>query len=168
MIMAIGDHIRVDRGLYWHHGIDAGEGRVIHQTGEPGRALDAAIRETSMDPFLRDGSVELVGDTPAFSPAQVVSRARSRIGETGYDLLLNNCEHFTCWCMTGEAESKQVERVAWQSMALGTAARLGSSILLRSSGTPAAFGILRFLGPAGTAAALGGAVIMAVSRLRRA
>ncbi|HRT20579.1 MAG TPA: lecithin retinol acyltransferase family protein, partial [Candidatus Hydrogenedentes bacterium] len=33
--MARGDHIKVRRFLYSHHGIDCGDGTVIHYTGSP-------------------------------------------------------------------------------------------------------------------------------------
>jgi Lecithin retinol acyltransferase len=38
----------------------------------------------------------------------VVERAKSRLGERDYNLLFNNCEHFTSWCKTGIDDSKQV------------------------------------------------------------
>lgn len=43
--MARGDHVKVKRmgGLYTHHGIDLGDGRVIHYSGEVGRKKDAAV-----------------------------------------------------------------------------------------------------------------------------
>jgi hypothetical protein len=40
---------------------------------------------------------------------EIIKRALSRIGERGYDLLLNNCEHFARWCRYGEAKSYQAE-----------------------------------------------------------
>lgn len=43
-----------------------------------------------------------------YTPEETVARARSRIGETGYNLLTNNCEHFAIWCKTGISESMQV------------------------------------------------------------
>ena len=43
-----------------------------------------------------------------YTPEETVARARSRIGETSYNLLTNNCEHFAIWCKTGVSESMQV------------------------------------------------------------
>jgi hypothetical protein len=43
-----------------------------------------------------------------YSPEETVARARSRLGETNYNLLTNNCEHFAIWCKTGVSESLQV------------------------------------------------------------
>jgi hypothetical protein len=34
------------------------------------------------------------------------------LGMTGYHLITNNCEHLASWCVTGTAESRQVERVS--------------------------------------------------------
>ena len=43
-----------------------------------------------------------------YTPEETVARARSRIGETNYNLLTNNCEHFAIWCKTGVSESIQI------------------------------------------------------------
>ena len=43
-----------------------------------------------------------------YSPEETVARARSRLGETNYNLLTNNCEHFVIWCKTGVSESMQI------------------------------------------------------------
>lgn len=44
-----------------------------------------------------------------YSPEETVSRAKSRLGERGYNLLWNNCEHYAVWCKTGLHESHQVQ-----------------------------------------------------------
>ena len=41
--------------------------------------------------------------------AEVIARARSRLGEKKYRLLTNNCEHFCEWALHGIARSFQVE-----------------------------------------------------------
>lgn len=43
-----------------------------------------------------------------YTPEETVARARSRLGETSYNLLTNNCEHFAIWCKTGVSESMQI------------------------------------------------------------
>ena len=43
-----------------------------------------------------------------YTPEETVARARSRLGETSYNLFTNNCEHFAIWCKTGVSESLQV------------------------------------------------------------
>jgi hypothetical protein len=165
--MPKGDHIKVFRGLYWHHGIETGDGTVIHQTGEPGRALNAAIRETPIGDFLRKGKSRPVRYDCDLDPDDVLKRARSKIGSTGYGLLFNNCEHFARWCRTGLTISRQVENVAWSAVALGVTARIGATILGRSATRTAALHGLRFLGPVGTSIALAAGTVAFVSRKRR-
>ena len=46
-----------------------------------------------------------------YSPEETVARARSRLGETSYNLFTNNCEHFAIWCKTGVSESMQVNNM---------------------------------------------------------
>ncbi len=43
-----------------------------------------------------------------YTPLETISRARSRIGESNYNLITNNCEHFALWCKTGISESHQI------------------------------------------------------------
>jgi len=38
-----------------------------------------------------------------------LERARSRVGEKRYSVVLNNCEHFVNWSKTGTAESHQTQ-----------------------------------------------------------
>jgi hypothetical protein len=49
--------------------------------------------------------------SPCFASHEVVSRARSRIGEDHYRLLSNNCEHFCEWCVRAEHRSYQVDEL---------------------------------------------------------
>jgi hypothetical protein len=48
--------------------------------------------------------------TIAFSPAEIVRRARARLGENDYRLLTNNCEHFCNWCVSGVSHSTQLQQ----------------------------------------------------------
>lgn len=110
--MAFGDQVYVWRnfnnleGVYRHHGIDVGDGSVIHY-----RKPSEIIEQTSYDTFSRGNSV-YVREYPqgfCFIPEVVVKRAFSRLGENKYNLLFNNCEHFATWCKTGVSESQQVK-----------------------------------------------------------
>ncbi|GMU93074.1 MAG: hypothetical protein AMXMBFR4_21320 [Candidatus Hydrogenedentota bacterium] len=106
--MARGDHIRVFRRGYWHHGIDCGDGTVIHYTGELFNRKDAAVKRTSMEAFAKGGRVRVVRTKSAYDAEGVMLRAQSRLHEARYSPVLNNCEHFARWCTTGTAESRQV------------------------------------------------------------
>ena len=109
--MAKGDRIYVYRnlwtqkGLYQHHGIDCGDGTVIHY-----RKPSEIIERTSLETFSKGNPVYVVEYDDGFSyiPDVVVERAESRLGEHKYNLLFNNCEHFASWCKTGISDSKQI------------------------------------------------------------
>jgi len=67
-----------------------------------------------MSPFSLMNAIGRLGksffsDLKIYSSAETVKRARSCIGQKGYNLLTNNCEHFSIWCKTGVKESEQIE-----------------------------------------------------------
>jgi Lecithin retinol acyltransferase len=106
-----GTQLVARRRGYAHFGIYVGCGRVIHYAGRL-RYPQGLVEEISLPDFAA-GHPVYVGSAPTriTSMDDVVRRARSRLGERSYDLLLNNCEHFCSWCQTGEARSAQVERL---------------------------------------------------------
>ncbi|MEY3299532.1 MAG: hypothetical protein RLZZ597_2792 [Cyanobacteriota bacterium] len=109
--MARSDQIFVMRpligvgGVYQHHGIDCGDGTVIHyrKTGD-----DAQVERTSLDTFSWGNRIQTVCHGTADADNVVMARAESRLGERQYDLFFNNCEHFATWCKTGRRESAQL------------------------------------------------------------
>ena len=44
-----------------------------------------------------------------YSVEESLERARSRVGEKRYSVVLNNCEHFVNWLKTGTAQSHQTQ-----------------------------------------------------------
>lgn len=50
-------------------------------------------------------------DYHLYSGDETVKRARSKLGQGGYNLALNNCEHFAVWCRTGVKDSSQVNNI---------------------------------------------------------
>ena len=106
--MASGDHLYVRRGLrYSHHGIDCGDGSVIHHVG-PRRSR--YIGRTSIEEFAARSTVRVRTYGERLSAADTVRNAESRLGATDWSLVRNNCEHFAAWCSTGRARSAQVRR----------------------------------------------------------
>jgi hypothetical protein len=106
-----GAHVATPRLGYVHHGICVGDGRVVHYAGLSGRLRRGPIQEVSLDEFTGAGGIWFELPTLAvFDAAEVVRRARSRLGEDHYRLLTNNCEHFCYWCLRGEPRSYQIER----------------------------------------------------------
>src|SRR5258705_6886660 len=106
--MSRADHIFVWRLGYTHHAIDCGDGTVIHYTGEVGQKTNAAIRQTPTSEFAKGSAIEIRFYSRCDEPDPVIERARSRLGETEYNLAFNNCEHFATWCKTGKQQSEQV------------------------------------------------------------
>ncbi len=88
-----GDHIRVDRGAYYHHGIYIGNGEAIHYCAENGDGLDAPdtveVRRTPMDRFTKNGFCEVLDygkkDKKRRSPEDIVEYAKARSG--GADMI---------------------------------------------------------------------------------
>ena len=104
-----GDHLRVDRVFYWHHGIFTGEGRVIHFSGEPAEKEDAQIRYDSYEKFAQRGKVEPVEYSRCNSPDETIRIAEGFLHKKDYGLFSNNCEHFCSYCKTHKRRSAQVE-----------------------------------------------------------
>ena len=152
--MARADHIYVSRfnGVYNHHGIDYGDGTVIHYTNQP-RWSQFRIERTPLEEFCHEASLQvrdyaefrrtvaeldmaeqlvtqasqrlnqlldalrgLAIDELDFSDDAVIARAESRLGESSYDLISNNCEHFAAWCKTGISSSSQIDAIWRQSL----------------------------------------------------
>lgn len=109
--MVRGDQIYVMRplmgmdGVYEHHGIDCGDGTVIHYSKAGSEPM---IARTSYEAFSWGKPVFVKRYATSYVPDVVVSRAESRLGERQYNLLTNNCEHFANWCKTGRNESLQL------------------------------------------------------------
>jgi hypothetical protein len=137
-------------GAYTHHGVYVGNGQIIHYSGEVGSKRDAAIKRTSVAGFLEGGEAEVVKYARSFDPDSVIQRAESRLGEDGYDLFGNNCEHFARWCVTGDARSEQVRDVA--SAASGASA--GAAATAAGIGVVSAGGAVAGLSGAGVMSGL--------------
>ncbi len=114
-----GDIIRTKVTFYHHYGIFISEDEVI-QFGlpdDPGKPAEQIhVLKTDIDRFLNGGELE-IGKPEADelkklrSKKEIVRIARSRIGEGGYDILHNNCEHFVFGCAFGESSSPFLDRV---------------------------------------------------------
>lgn len=125
-MLQAGDHIKVNRKLYWHHGIYCGNNEVIHYTpGADGGVADMLLGEgvvclDSLDSFADGSDVKVVHYKSCADRRVVLRRARGRLGEREYNLVTNNCEHFATWCKTGSRSSQQVNtgvRTAAKSVA---------------------------------------------------
>ena len=123
-----GDHIAFHQmlGSYWHHCIveyiHLGTGRidVIEYSNTvkefvrenclpPGRHFDLAKVNRGSYNF-RNKVVYLLLHEHSLDRAEVIHRARSKLGEKQYCPFTNNCEHFAMWCKTGKSSSDQVRK----------------------------------------------------------
>jgi len=104
-----GTELIVARVAYRHHGIYVGRGRVIHYAGWI-RYWRGLVEEISVAEFAGRRRID-VGRAPSEPRhgAEIVHRARSRLGERAYNLFRNNCEHFCNWCQFGTSTSAQIE-----------------------------------------------------------
>jgi hypothetical protein len=112
--MVCGDHILVRRGLYEHHGIDLGDGTVVHFSGgqEGWQKARSRVQRTPIEDFARGGAVEVLPYEGLDPARDAAACALGKLGASGYDLVFNNCEHFARWCKTGEQRARQVEKSA--------------------------------------------------------
>jgi hypothetical protein len=115
-----GDHIKVDRGLYTHHGVYISHEEVIHFTGTGDDSiLDWSKNEvikTDLNYFIRGGQVQVKEYTEdelkdLYPVNHIDAYAKACLGDKGYNLIFNNCEHFANTCTLGRFRSNQVEKV---------------------------------------------------------
>jgi HRAS-like suppressor 3 len=107
---SLGAHLTAPRRTCVHHGVYVGNGRVIHNKWLVFNFTHCGVCEVSLAEFsLGRPITQQVQVNATFTPEEIVARARSRLGEQSYDLITNNCEHFTRWCLTGVSRSLQIE-----------------------------------------------------------
>ncbi|NET42059.1 lecithin retinol acyltransferase family protein [Okeania sp. SIO2B3] len=102
-IYTLREFLNID-GVYEHHGIDYGDGTVIHY-----RKGTETIERTSKEYFTDRRKVYVKRYPVRYIADTVIQRAESRLGERKYNIVFNNCEHFATWCITGVSHSQQVK-----------------------------------------------------------
>lgn len=114
-----GDLIRTKVRFYYHYGIFVSEQQVI-QFGLPDDPMRPAeqiqVLSSDIDAFLQGGEVEVAVPDGATrrqmrDADEIVRIALSRMGEGGYDILHNNCEHFVNDCAFGKPSSTFLQDV---------------------------------------------------------
>ena len=116
-----GDMVRIRLGGLYHYGIFVSEDEVI-QFGLPptaeNRAIEGEVKviATDVDTFacgciIETACLDRSEQKRRLSNDETVRRARARIGETGYNIIHNNCEHFVNECVFGKARCTQEEDV---------------------------------------------------------
>jgi hypothetical protein len=156
--MQPGDHIYVRRRTgYTHHGIFVSVDEVIHFAGTTGQLKQgAAICVCTLDDFASGGRVQVRVYGNRLSADETIERARARVGESGYHLLGNNCEHMACWCVTGRTTSRQVNGAA-ATGAVGVIPGVGAAA---GVGTVATVGTVGGLSGSGIMSGLAGSAVV--------
>lgn len=122
-----GDILFVNRGLYKHYGIYAGEGIVIHYSDNNSNfGTDIRVRKVSLEDFACGNKIKVchldAKKYTLYSAEETLQSAYSRLGEKNYNLLFNNCEHFVVWCKTGISDSEQVKKAIRTAIVLSIGA----------------------------------------------
>ena len=132
-----GAHLGTPRLGYVHHGIYVGGGYVVHYAGYERGLLRRPVEEVELAQFRDGRSLWLATNVkPIFDHSEVIQRARSRLGESRYRLLTNNCEHFCEWCLNGKQRSYQVEALlAWSCRTLVAPVNTAIQLLSRLAPT---------------------------------
>jgi Lecithin retinol acyltransferase len=108
----LGAHMVTPRLGYTHHGIYAGQGRIVQYGGLSRGLRRGPVEEVSLVEFCQGHPIRVRLEESCWrDPTAVVRRARLRLGENRYHPLRNNCEHFCEWCVRGEHRSYQVEEL---------------------------------------------------------
>lgn len=115
-----GDHIRVKREYYYHHGVYVGDDFVVHYTGVDNDCVshpnDVSVMKTSLDFFAKEGIVEkaslsMLEKIHKRSNEEAVKLALEAIGTKNYDFLHNNCEDFANRCCYKKTLTSQVNDI---------------------------------------------------------
>ena len=113
-----GAHIRCKVGNFYHHGIYIGNDEVV-QFGLPfdiaKDASDIKVLRSPISEFCSPNSfIEVYCYSKKelkqkFSDEEIIANALSHIGDAGYSIIKNNCEHFANLCIFGKKSSDQID-----------------------------------------------------------
>ena len=108
-----GDMIRVKVKFYHHYGIFSDADTVIqfglrdngNTPPDEIKVLITDIDTFAGGEFVERAKLDFSEKRKRRTPEDTVKLALSRVGETGYNILNNNCEHFATECVFGEKKS---------------------------------------------------------------
>lgn len=133
--ISIGSHLVIHRKLYTHHGIYVGNGQVIHYAGLADGFKKDKVRIVDIKKFANGSKIYkydwgnyLMGSK--YPDAEIVVRAYSRLNESDYNVLWNNCEAFANWCTHGDNFSSQTSGTVEKNGRIGNLSQAGGLTLL--------------------------------------
>ena len=117
--LKVGDHICWNRWYaIWHHAIVSKVDplKVIHYEG----GLEVLETDFSKATYCRKSgsccdALYRINYEDCYNADYTVLRAQRLLNQTKYNLVEQNCEHFSIWCKTGSTKSSQV-CVFWKSL----------------------------------------------------
>lgn len=117
----MGDIIRVKLGSVYHFGIFVSEAEVVAfglppteenlKNQQSIKVLATDIDVFSCGRLIETAQLSFSEKHKRKSPEKTVEEARARIGEGGYNIIHNNCEHFVNEVVFGEKVSEQERSV---------------------------------------------------------
>lgn len=119
---------------YTHHALVDRDGQhVFHFFGVDKEIRNARVRHDHWGKVftyedLKKGRVSRVIHENPIPLDESIFEARKALGEGGYNLLTNNCEHKVRQWKSGEKESKQVQTAGWLAAIVTVAAVILPSI----------------------------------------
>lgn len=162
-----GAHLVTPRAGYTHHGIYVGDGVVIHYSGLAAGMQSGPVEKADLSTFSAGNGFQIKTYKNALPVSEIIRRANSRLGENGYSVFNNNCEHFCLWCVVGEHTSPQVDTATWVSApSVGAMVGLGARAAVAASGAVVGLsgaGVMSGLASAG--AAVGGGAVAGIAIL---
>ncbi len=115
----IGDMIRIKVGSIYHYGVFCSEEQVVQFGFAPNLRPNVKDSEVevcvgSIQEFTQEGFVEVAQLDKKelkkrIKPKKTVELALSKLGEKGYNIIYNNCEHLAYECVFGEKKCTQAD-----------------------------------------------------------
>ncbi|MBR6772740.1 MAG: lecithin retinol acyltransferase family protein [Clostridia bacterium] len=111
-----GEMVRVNRGKYYHYGICVAPEKIVHFASPDGDGFDspssAVVCGTTLPHFASGSFVECLELSReerkfAFTAEETAARAEAALGQSGYDVITNNCAHFANRCLYGNDNGPQ-------------------------------------------------------------
>lgn len=116
-----GDELRVDRGLYGHHGMYVGNDWVVQFGGRIKDKPHASIHCVPLAEFVKAGQPKVVKHEE-LDRAEAVRRTLWLLENPPpmqYHVFGYNCEHVARWCATGRIECNQARSAFTLNMLFG-------------------------------------------------
>lgn len=112
-----GEIIRTPIGNFYHYGIFKSDNEVIQFGKNPLiKSTDSnllCVCITSMQDFLFGNELQVLNsfDNNFYNTEKTLKNALSRLGEKGYNIIHNNCEHFVNECAFNKKQCFQVDDI---------------------------------------------------------